>query len=55
MLTFSLHGEQLKLISAQIDGKPVTPQVTERGLTCDAPNGPFVWEAEVEIDYRKPE
>ena len=47
---FFLHGEELSLISAQIDGKPVSPKVTERGLTCDVPDGPFIWEAEVEID-----
>ncbi|MEP3687616.1 MAG: aminopeptidase N [Sulfitobacter dubius] len=47
---FFLHGEQLKLISAQIDGKPVAPEVTDRGLTCAVPDAPFIWEAEVEID-----
>ncbi|SDF43063.1 aminopeptidase N [Sulfitobacter delicatus] len=47
---FFLHGEGLKLISAQIDGKPVTPKVTASGLTCDVPDTPFFWEAEVEID-----
>ncbi len=47
---FFLHGEQLTLISAQIDGAPVTPTVTAQGLTCDVPAGPFVWESEVEID-----
>ena len=35
---FFLHGEDLKLVSAQIDGKPVTPKVTDRGLTCDVPD-----------------
>ncbi len=50
---FFLHGEDLKLISAQIDGKPVTPEVTETGLTCDVPDGPFIWEAEVEIDPKR--
>ncbi len=47
---FFLHGENLKLIGASIDGTPVTPQVTPEGLTCDVPDRPFVWEAEVEID-----
>ncbi len=47
---FFLHGEQLKLISAQIDGKPVAPEVTDRGLSCAVPDAPFIWEAEVEID-----
>ena len=47
---FFLHGEQLTLISARIDGTPVTPQISEQGLTCAVPDTPFVWEAEVEID-----
>ncbi len=46
---FFLHGEELKLISAMIDGRPVIPDVTSRGLTLTAPDGPFLWEAEVEI------
>ena len=45
-----LHGENLTLISARIDGKPVAPKVTPEGLTCATPKTPFVWEAEVEID-----
>ncbi len=45
-----LHGEQLKLISASINGAPVGPVVTDEGLTCDVPDGPFLWEAEVEIN-----
>ncbi len=48
--TFFLHGEQLNLISARIDGNDVAPIVTDQGLTCDVPDAPFVWEAEVEID-----
>ncbi|MEM1301237.1 MAG: aminopeptidase N [Pseudomonadota bacterium] len=47
---FALHGEDVTLISAKIDGAPVTPTETKSGLTCDAPNAPFVWEAEVEIN-----
>ncbi|CUJ20756.1 aminopeptidase N [Cognatishimia activa] len=47
--TFFLHGEELKLISATIDGKEVSPSVTDEGLTVDAPDAPFTWEAEVEI------
>ncbi len=47
--TFFLHGEELELISARIDGQPVSPEVTPRGLTCAVPEGPFVWEAEVQI------
>ena len=46
---FMLHGEDLRLIAASIDGTPVTPQVTAGGLTCTVPDGPFTWEAEVEI------
>ncbi|MGC1494296.1 MAG: aminopeptidase N [Sulfitobacter sp.] len=48
--TFFLHGEMLKLISAKIDGQSVTPTLTDQGLTCDVPDAPFIWEAEVEID-----
>ncbi|UOA23840.1 Aminopeptidase N [Sulfitobacter pontiacus] len=48
--TFFLHGENLSLVSAMIDGTPVSPEVTPQGLTCDVPDAPFVWEAEVEID-----
>ena len=47
--TFFLHGEELKLLWAKIDGADVTPTVTEDGLRCDVPDGPFTWEAEVEI------
>jgi len=46
---FFLHGEDLRLISASIDGRPVTPELTEEGLTLAAPATPFTWEAEVEI------
>jgi aminopeptidase N len=47
---FFLHGEQLKLISAEINGTAITPQVTTTGLTCPVPNAAFTFEAEVEID-----
>ncbi|QPM89245.1 aminopeptidase N [Pseudooceanicola algae] len=46
---FFLHGEKLTLISARIDGAPVTPDVTDEGLTCAVPDGAFTWETEVEI------
>ena len=46
---FFLHGEQLKLISARINGAAVAPNVTDKGLTCDVPDERFVWEVEVEI------
>jgi len=48
--TMFLHGEQVKLISAQIDGTAVDPEVTGEGLTCAVPAGSFTWQAEVEID-----
>ncbi|TMV07945.1 aminopeptidase N [Ruegeria sediminis] len=48
--TFFLHGENLRLIRASIDGAEVTPEVTGGGLFAAAPAAPFVWEAEVEID-----
>ncbi|MEM8633164.1 MAG: aminopeptidase N [Pseudomonadota bacterium] len=47
---FFLHGEQLTLISARIDGAPVTPEITDQGLTVAVPDAAFLWEAEVEID-----
>ncbi|MCA0045228.1 aminopeptidase N [Celeribacter litoreus] len=46
---FFLHGEELKLISAKIDGAEITPRMVEGGLEADVPDAPFVWEAEVEI------
>ncbi|MCR8546407.1 aminopeptidase N [Salipiger sp. P9] len=47
--SFFLHGEELTLIRAAIDGETVTPEITPQGLTCAVPSGPFLWEAEVEI------
>ncbi|MCC7320826.1 MAG: aminopeptidase N [Rubellimicrobium sp.] len=47
--TFFLHGEGLRLIAAAIDGVPVTPDITDRGLTAIPPEGAFLWESEVEI------
>ena len=47
---FFLHGENLTLISARIDGEAVTPRLIDQGLTCDVPDMPFTWEAEVQID-----
>ena len=47
---FFLHGEQLSLISARIDGEDVSPEVTDAGLTCSVPDAAFEWEAVVEID-----
>ncbi len=47
---FFLHGEALRLLWARIDGKEITPEVTAEGLRADAPDAPFTFEAEVEID-----
>ncbi|WP_422050378.1 aminopeptidase N [Shimia sp.] len=47
---FFLHGEQLKLISAKVDGTEITPRTVEGGIEADVPNAPFTWEAEVEIN-----
>ncbi|NVO23509.1 aminopeptidase N [Donghicola mangrovi] len=47
--TFFLHGEQLKLISARIDGHDANPEITAHGLTAEVPDHDFTWEAEVEI------
>ena len=47
--SFFLHGEDLTLISAKIDGESVSPEVGEQGLTCAVPEGAFTWESEVEI------
>ena len=46
---FFLHGENLRLIGAQIDGQKITPDVTAEGLTAEVPDAPFIFEAEVEI------
>ncbi|MDW4550404.1 aminopeptidase N [Defluviimonas sp. D31] len=50
-----LDGEMLTLISAAVDGRPLSPTIDGAGLTVPAsalPQGPFTWEAEVEIDPR---
>ena len=47
---FFLHGEQLRLLSAKIDGAEADYQLVDGGLTAQVPNAPFVWEAEVEIN-----
>lgn len=44
-----LDGENLKLISARVDGETVSPKVTETGLTLEVPQDQFLWQAEVEI------
>ncbi len=46
---FFLHGENLRLFWARIDGQEVVPEQSLEGLTCAVPDAPFTWEAEVEI------
>ncbi|MFA8442393.1 aminopeptidase N [Yoonia sp.] len=46
---FFLHGDDLTLISARIDGQDINPDLHSGGLRCAVPDGPFVFEAEVEI------
>lgn len=48
--SFRLHGTDLKLIRAAIDGREISPDLDEKGLTCSVPDAPFTWEAEVEIN-----
>ncbi|MGH1368778.1 MAG: aminopeptidase N [Maritimibacter sp.] len=47
---FFLHGEGLTPIWSKINGADVTPRPVAKGIEVDAPEGAFVWEAEVEID-----
>jgi aminopeptidase N len=47
--TFFLHGKNLHLNWARINGKPCKPQLSADGLTTQVPDAPFTWEAEVEI------
>ena len=47
--TFFLHGEQLDLKWAKIDGVAISPAITPEGLTADVPEGAFTFESEVEI------
>ena len=47
---FFLHGENLNLLSAYINGVAVSPIMSDSGLTCDVPETPFIWQSEVEID-----
>ncbi len=48
--TFRLDGENLQLVRAMADGVPIHPMVDGSGLTAAVPDGPFIWEAEVEIN-----
>ncbi|WP_412504795.1 aminopeptidase N [Roseovarius sp. SYSU LYC5161] len=47
---FFLHGENLNLIRARIDGADAPVELVEGGLRCRVPDAPFTWEAEVEIN-----
>ncbi len=47
---FFLHGENLKLLGATLDGTSISPVLTETGLTCEVPNQPFCLETLVEIN-----
>lgn len=47
--TFFLHGEQLDLKWAKINGAAITPEISGTGMTAEVPDGPFTFEAEVEI------
>jgi aminopeptidase N len=47
---FFLHGQDLTLIRAEIDGVPVTPIVSPDGLVCDVPDGAFTLVTEVQIN-----
>ncbi len=47
---FYLDGLDLDLLSATIDGQPVTARIDGGQLRADVPDGPFVWEAEVAIN-----
>ena len=47
-----LHGEDLTLISCALDGRAITPVISDLGLTIaatDLPDGPFTLTTEVEI------
>jgi aminopeptidase N len=48
-----LHGRELRLISAHLDGRAITPEVTDQGLTIaaqDLPDAAFTLETIVEIN-----
>ncbi|MEO1454471.1 MAG: aminopeptidase N [Pseudomonadota bacterium] len=47
---FQLHGENLTLIAARIDGTAITPIIEDGFLKAEVPDAPFTFEAEVEID-----
>ncbi|PSL21902.1 aminopeptidase N [Shimia abyssi] len=47
---FFLHGEDLKHISAKVDGHDIELRHVDGGIEADVPHAPFNWEAEVEIN-----
>lgn len=47
---FFLHGEDLTLIGAKIDGQIIQPDLSADGLRCAVPDAPFIFEAEVAIN-----
>ncbi len=47
---FELHGENLSLLWARINGQDWKPMTRDGILTTGAPREPFIWEAEVEIN-----
>ena len=47
---FELHGQDLTLISARIDGQDVATQAHGPMLRAQVPDAPFTWECEVEIN-----
>ena len=47
---FRLNGEQLTTLRVAVDGEDVTPSIADGILSLDAPDRPFTFEAEVEID-----
>ncbi|MEM9031933.1 MAG: aminopeptidase N [Pseudomonadota bacterium] len=47
---FRLHGIGLERIRTEIDGHEVAVSETDDGITCSAPDAPFTWVSEVEIN-----
>jgi aminopeptidase N len=47
---FFLHGQNLTLISASIDGQPCDPDISDQGLRVAVPDAAFVWQAEVQVN-----
>jgi aminopeptidase N len=47
---FFLHGEDLRLLGTKIDGQKASARHVDGGIVLDAPDAPFTFEAEVEIN-----